>query len=277
MIKTKNIFPIVFTDLDGTLLDEQNYSWTEASEAITFLKNRGIPIIPCTSKTEQEVILFCQKINNHAPFIVENGSAVFIPPGLFDLNAYHLELYQNYSVLVLGKKHEEVTRFFDKLRKKFNLPAIGLSEMSTADIQSHTGLSASEAAIAGSRSYSEPFVLVKPYDHFEQVCNFASQNQFIILKGNRFFHLLGNTDKGKAVETLRKFYEQKYPDFKIITVGLGDSPNDFDMLHVVDYPVLINKASGWFYKEMDIPNLQITKHIGPAGWQEAIFNIFRKN
>ena len=44
----------VVTDLDGTLLDH-TYDWTPAETTLRWLQQRGIPVIPCTSKTAEEV------------------------------------------------------------------------------------------------------------------------------------------------------------------------------------------------------------------------------
>ena len=41
---------IVFTDLDGTLLDLKSYSYARSREAVEFLQNREIPLVFCSSK-----------------------------------------------------------------------------------------------------------------------------------------------------------------------------------------------------------------------------------
>ena len=45
---------LVFTDLDGTLLDE-SYSWDLAQPAIDLLRSASIPIILNSSKTVAEM------------------------------------------------------------------------------------------------------------------------------------------------------------------------------------------------------------------------------
>ena len=70
---------VVFTDLDGTLLDHYSYSWSEAAESLKKLSRLGIPVIINTSKTADEVITLQKEMALNAPFIVENGSALYIP------------------------------------------------------------------------------------------------------------------------------------------------------------------------------------------------------
>ena len=53
---------VVYTDLDGTLLDHHTYAFDEALGAIKALKDRGIPIVPCTSKTRAETVCLMQAL-----------------------------------------------------------------------------------------------------------------------------------------------------------------------------------------------------------------------
>lgn len=48
---------VVFTDLDGTLLDSETYSCEKSLAMINRLKESGTPLIFCSAKTrvEQEV------------------------------------------------------------------------------------------------------------------------------------------------------------------------------------------------------------------------------
>jgi mannosyl-3-phosphoglycerate phosphatase len=47
---------IIFTDLDGTLLDYSTYSFEKALPALQLVRERDIPLIICSSKTAKEVI-----------------------------------------------------------------------------------------------------------------------------------------------------------------------------------------------------------------------------
>ena len=62
-------------DSDGTLLDD-SYDWSPAKGLIRQLQQQRIPVIPCTSKTAEEVRGFRAEAGLHDPYIVENGGAV---------------------------------------------------------------------------------------------------------------------------------------------------------------------------------------------------------
>ena len=274
MNRTSDINPdwLVFTDLDGTLLDAQTYSFSVAVAALNFLAQKKIPVIPCTSKTQIEVSEICKKMKLDSPFIVENGSALIIPENYFTQLPADVKKKEQYLILILGKAYPDILHFFEILRSKFNLQAKGFYEMDLAEIRVRTGLDETGAHLAKERGYSEPFVLKNLENLPTNILGFARENGFKILKGNRFYHLLGNTDKGNALNALQVIYEQNTGK-KAATIGIGDSPNDLEMLKEVDRPVLVKKPDGCYAPDMHIDSSLRTVGIGPAGWQEAIFKI----
>lgn len=106
----------------------------------------------------------------------------------------------------------------------------------------------------------------KLYSKIEQM---ARRYGLRITSGGRFYHLIGDNDKGRAVHLLKKLYRLKYG--KIITLGLGDSANDWPMLKVVELPVLVARPDG---RHLKIPgkrkNLLRTTRPGSEGWAEAV-------
>jgi len=70
---------IVFSDLDGTLLDHRTYDYSPALPALAKLQEKQIPLVFCTRKTAAEMIPFRKEIKNKDPFIVENGGGIYIP------------------------------------------------------------------------------------------------------------------------------------------------------------------------------------------------------
>ncbi len=74
---------VVFSDLDGTLLEIGDYPLREAEPALQRLRSEGIPLVLCTSKTFAEVEWYRDRLRNTHPFIVESGGAIYIPKGYF--------------------------------------------------------------------------------------------------------------------------------------------------------------------------------------------------
>ena len=70
---------LVVTDLDGTLLDHETYSYAEAAPALAELRRRGIPLVLASSKTRAEMELLHAELGLSDPFICENGAAICTP------------------------------------------------------------------------------------------------------------------------------------------------------------------------------------------------------
>ena len=67
---------LIFTDLDGSLLNHNNFEFKEIKNFILDCIRNGIKIIPNTSKTNSEIQVFLDQLGQNLPFIVENGAAI---------------------------------------------------------------------------------------------------------------------------------------------------------------------------------------------------------
>ena len=149
---------IIFTDLDGTLLDHYSYSFDAAREALEKIKAAQIPLVICTSKTRAEIEVWRNKLNNKDPFISENGGAIFFPKdGIITDKKTGFER-NGYQVIELGMNYPELMVRFGSLKGLFGERIRGFSEMGVNEIADLTGLSRNEAELAKKREYTEPFV-----------------------------------------------------------------------------------------------------------------------
>lgn len=272
----KNPPYLIFSDLDGTLLDHDSYSFHEAQEALLGLKNKGFPLIVCSSKTRAEIEGLRQELDNHDPFIAENGAAVFIPRGLFSPLGLEYRAVEGYEVVELGIPYNKIIALFKEIKAETGLQAKGFSEMSIEQIARFTGLNLEKAALAGQREYSEPFWLTEeiPGDHWPLIEQAVKEKNLTLVRGGRFYHLTGPNDKGKAVRLLIKLYQKT--NRSIVSVGLGDSPNDFPMLENVDIPVLIKKKTGDWEPWAGLTPVYHSREIGPKGWNKFVLDLLKE-
>jgi mannosyl-3-phosphoglycerate phosphatase len=99
---------VVFTDLDGTLLDHATYFFEPARPALDALAEAGIPVVLCTSKTRAETGRWRAALGNADPFIVENGGAAFVPADYFGPGAGYDKREGGYGVLEFGRPYAEL-------------------------------------------------------------------------------------------------------------------------------------------------------------------------
>lgn len=262
---------IVFTDLDATLLDHSTYSYAPAQPMLDLLMKEEIPLVFVTSKTEPEVKILQEEMGVCAPFIVENGGAIFIPRCSKDF--YNGPKDAEYEIIILGKAYEQCVDLLNTLSDDF--PLRGFSHMSQEEVAGLTGLDALEAAMAKKRHCSEPFLLEDP-DSLSSLREAVAPHGFTVTKGGRFYHLISDEqNKGIAVHSLLERMH-KITGVTYHSIALGDSENDFSMLRSVDVPVLIPKADGT-YASLKLPNLIKAPFSGPKGWNSVLKELLHEH
>jgi mannosyl-3-phosphoglycerate phosphatase len=146
---------LVFTDLDGTLLDHNSYSFNAAKAGLERIRCKQIPLIFTTSKTRPEIEQLQAALQIREPFIAENGGAIFFPDGYrkFKIDAGFRS--PPYTIIQIGATYSEIRRFFCSVKERFKLKGFG--DLSVAEIEHLTGLSYEQAALAKQREFTEPF------------------------------------------------------------------------------------------------------------------------
>ncbi len=262
---------IIFTDMDGTLVDHDTYSYDAALPALELINKKNIPLIFCTSKTRAELEVYCHKLDICHPFISENGGAIFIPQDYFDFPYDHTKQIDNYNVIELGVGYEILESTLKEVCTKIDCKVIGFGDMDVGEVCQNTGLDRECAALAKQRDYDEAFRIISPAPKDELLEQEIRKRGFNCTKGGRYYHIMGNNDKGKAVLILTDLYRKKWPGVK--TIGLGDSLNDLPMLMAVDIGVLVQKPGGDYDPSITSPNIKRGKGIGPKGWNQELINI----
>jgi mannosyl-3-phosphoglycerate phosphatase len=263
---------VVFTDLDGTLIDHDTYDFKEAKPALDRLRSRSIPVIICSSKTRTEIEVYRRRMGLSGPFIVENGGAIFIPDHHLNVKGINFVQKGPYQVVELGLPYADLCKTWKGIKKKGNFRMKGFNEMSVEEIADCSGLPLEEASLAAEREYSEPFMFSDTPAQFHLLTSFLKEKGLTITRGGRFHHLMGQNDKGRAVEILKGVYTNTYPDKRIWTAGLGDSANDVPMLKHVDMPFVIRKKTGEWERVPEVDPMY-SDRAGPGGWAEAIQTI----
>lgn len=262
---------VIFTDLDGTLLDFNTYSYEPALPALELIKEQSIPLIFCTSKTRAEIELHREKMDNHHPFISENGGAIFIPIDYFNIEYHYNFEKDGYKIIELGKNYYQLLEILDKIRKETKIQLQGFFDMSVEEVAQLTGLDYHSASLSKRREYSEPFI-TKEIKKIKKKLPLELK----LIHSGEFYHLMWGNDKGKAVKLLTQIFKTQNPNLGIKTIGLGNSLNDLSLLEAVDIPVLIKNKSGGYVEQINLPNLIYADEVGPAGWNNAVLKIFLK-
>ena len=262
---------VIYTDLDGTLLDHHTYAFDEALETIKALRDRGIPIIPCTSKTRAETMRLMQAMGIDGPMIVENGAAIWVPQdwGLerpagsaSDADAWCHSF---------GPSRSMIRRQLAILSIEWGNRYQSLCDLSDKQVAAVTGLDLDGAARAKQREHCETLIwLGTPADRK----TFAEQVETLdmrCLQGGRFVHVLTSGGKAEAVSWLHHKICRERPGFDgAISLSAGDAENDVEMLEVTDLALLVRSPVNEPPTVRRQGGLVISDTEGPAGWAEGI-------
>jgi mannosyl-3-phosphoglycerate phosphatase len=263
---------VIFTDLDGTLLDLWTYSYEKALPSIKHLVRNGIPVIFCSAKTKAEQEVYRHELGLFHPFIVENGGAIFIPEGYFPFTFDYHRTKDGYQIIELGIAYREIRQVLEQIRSDVKVNFRGFGDMSAEEVASDAGLDLQAARRAKDREYTETVKLEGTPDDISKTLDAIEEAGLNYARGGRYYDIMGPNDKGKAVKILIDLFQKKLRHLK--TVGIGDSPNDLPLLLAVDIPVLVQKPKGG-WEEIDMPLLRRAEGIGPEGWARAVEEIMQ--
>lgn len=255
---------LVFSDLDGTILDQDNYSTEESSEGISLLKENDIPLILTSAKTRAEMEVISAELDLNSPFIFENGAGI-------DLTGSGI----NGDCIMLSPPFEEFRKVFSSLLSKgYKLKAV--TDMSIKEIIDLTGLSERKAGLALMRTGSFPFVVknekIIDIDRTGGLNHILSGSGFKIVTGTRFYHLVPESvDKAAALKRVADFYKNRMPGEMMYTFAIGDAANDIEMLKAADEAFFVGTDNQEKFSE----SITFTSKKGPEGFTEAVKNIVK--
>ncbi|MFK7815780.1 MAG: HAD-IIB family hydrolase [Gammaproteobacteria bacterium] len=260
---------VVCTDLDGTLLDHESYSYKLAKPALEFIRKKHIPLIFTTSKTATEIEELCKTTNFYHPFIAENGGLLAIPENYFS-NQQPTKIYIRH---VVGKSRDDINLVLNNLTSSYKFKSF--NDMSKDELVTHTGLKPHQALYANQRDSTEPLLWLDDPAKLTIFSTQLEEHDLRLISGGRFHHVMGTHDKATTMTTLLKEFEN-HSNAKITSIALGDSPNDLKMLQTANHGIIIPNPHA---PKMCIDNhasLRIAEQPGPQGWSDSLLILLKE-
>ena len=261
---------VIYTDLDGTLLDRETYSWSKSLPAIEAVKAKGIPIVFCSAKTRAEQEFLRRELGITDPFIVEDGGAIYIREGYFDFEFESVQAPDGYEIIEFGLPYGEIVEIVRKVAEEKQIMLYSYNDMDAERVADFTGLDLQAAERARQREYEVQLVGDLDSETAELLDAAFRSRGLCTTHGGRFYGVMAHRGKGAATIVLSALFRRKFGD--IVTVGIGDSSNDVPMLEVVDKPVLVKKIDET-WESVDIPGIRRIDGIGPEGWHRFMMEL----
>lgn len=237
---------LVFSDLDGTLLDHDTYDWSPAHPALTALREIGAGVVLASSKTASEIrVLQADMGLSDWPAIVENGAGLLGG--------------------ATGTDYATIRHALDRVphREQFT----GFGDMTVAGVVDTTGLAPETAALAKDRQFSEPGLWSGTAAQKTAFLDALTAQGIFAREGGRFLTL----SKGRTkADQMAAIIEDLQPEH---TLALGDAPNDVEMLETADHGVIIanpHRPPLSALKGEQSGQITRTTDPGPIGWNTAV-------
>lgn len=243
---------LVFSDLDGTLLNHHDYSWDAAKPALKHLRDLGAGLVLASSKTAAEIVGFRQAIGfSNMPSIVENGAGILQP---------------NHPETGGPSEYLNILNILHHLPPGFR----GFADMNVQEVCDRTGLDPVGATKAMDRRFSEPGVWDGAPEDLDTFLSEARQHGLKARQGGRFLTLsFGKTKADAMSDVIRQLKPER-------TIALGDAPNDLEMILAADTGVVVANRHGASIPiqtpEAEQRMFRTTRE-GPEGWAEAILTL----
>ena len=227
---------VIFSDIDGTIIDAK-YSLKKTQSIISEILRKKVSFVLCSSKTRAEIEYYRTKLGIKDPFISENGAAIFIPKSYFSCQFDYSKQTDEFDVIELGIPYSDIRKKIRNMEKNGGFKITGFGDMTAKEVAKGTGLPLELAKLAKTREYSEPCSFVGVT---EEEFNMLTQREGLRYeKGKKYYNLIGNHDKGKAVSLLKKFYTLEAGAVK--SYAVGNDQNDLSMLKFSDCSFFVGK------------------------------------
>ncbi len=227
-----------------------------------------MPVVICTSKTKAETLDLRGRLGNRHPFIVENGGAAFVPEGYFG-RPIAAAKDGGFQRMEFGRPYRDLVFALRVAVHRSGCHVRAFHAMTVEEVASHCGLSLREATHAKQRDYDEPFQVLEP-EREQRLLAALKSLGMRWTQGDKWRHITGNNDKAAALGAILTLFRRNRGP--ILTIGLGDSPNDANFLRMMDVPCVIRSRHVPAMTGL-VPGARFTTQSGAAGWNAAVLGL----
>lgn len=251
---------IIFSDLDGCLLNKHDYQWRDAKQCLLQLRDRGVPLVLSSSKTVAEIEAIAAEIPCvNSPFISENGGAICWRS---------LATAGDPEIQCAGVPRSEILDLLSQLKSQFQFRSF--RDLGLSGVMESTSLDADKAAAAMKRQSTEPLLWDDSADQRTEFEQILQQHELTLTKGGRFWHVAGKISKGDALQKV----VERYHAPGAVVAAIGDSQIDQSMLDAANVPIGI-RVNGILSVNVPCPPGIVPQSEGARGWAEAVTELLR--
>lgn len=247
----------VFTAIDGTLIDARTFDPGASRTAVRKLLDAGVPVVPVSVMTIDELAPIAEDLGLRNPMIVEAGGAI----------ARWRD--REWEVEPWGPPADTLLDVVRDIEDRSGATLLVYSVMAESEAARVSGRSGEMLKASTRRRFSEPFVIES--GELDAVREAAASIGFSVQTGRRFLHLCRDCDKGEAFTRVRDELHCE------VTIALGGAPVDGEFLSRADIAIIVPGPDGRADAELvaRVPNARLAPSPGPEGWASAVDEAWR--
>lgn len=248
---------VVFLDMDGTILNEDNRVTDYTTQIIKEVRNKGVKVFLATGRAYDEIHYLVPDNFEVDGILSSNGAVGYIDGE--EIFKYQLEMDTVHKLIDLAEEHQIYYELFPYHKDRIALnrdKALLVSELEhsdDADVEINEWKSRLEAMKdkinwvdeIPNDAYSKIYFFKKYHtyiDKWEKVVEPLKETLNISISNSTPCNLETmpeGVNKATAIQKVLKYYEIEED---AITYAIGDSDNDRQMLEHVDNPIVMKNA-----------------------------------
>jgi mannosyl-3-phosphoglycerate phosphatase family protein len=265
---------VVFAAVDDLFAPSAPSQVRALRRAFTELERSGVPVVIWSDRTRAEIEMVRQQIGSRAPFISEEGAALFVPACWFQFPFDASRTVGVYRVIEFGANYDQVVATLHQVAASVGVAVTGLRDLAIEEVAKDLRISLLGARLVKLREYGELFRIDDP--------NPASRGRlFRALRaaglacwhGTPFDYASGLGDKRVAIGTAQRLLA--HGGRRLVTVGIGSRPHHLPVLHAAEVRIVIRDGDTTATAQLlnQAPLAHVVQARGAEGWVEALARI----
>ena len=250
------------------MLKENKYYPTVLDNFIRDLISKNYIIVVLTSKTYTEVKKLYDKNNIKFPLSSENGSSFYIPKSKNNKDLTFKKVINKKAI-----KSNEILRKLKILPKRFLSNITFIKDLSLDKQSEITKLKKSELIDFNNRNFSVSIIWNGSNSLLALFRKYLIKLNLQATFGGKMINISGAHTKLNALIYFKKMYLKKFSTKNCITISIGDSQNDVEILNYTDYSGIVIRKEKSKINLIKNHNVFISKSSAPEGWVELLTKI----
>ena len=271
MSKVIKKLKIIFTDLDESLLKDNEYYPKVLNKFINKLLSQNYLIVVLTSKTFSKVKNLFKKNNIKLFLNSENGSSFYILNSNNQNNISYKKFINKKAI-----KSNIILKKLKKLPRRFLSNLIFIKDLSLEEQSKITKLKKSDLVQFNDREFSVSLIWNGNNNLLLLLKKYLKKLNLQASFGGKMLNVSGEHSKLDALFFFKETYIKQYKAKDCITVSIGDSQNDVEMLNHTDYSGIVIRKDKKKLNLIKNQNVFISNSFAPEGWVELLNRITKK-